>query len=466
MNRLSLLMFTLYAGCSALPALANPCSLTGHLPVQGPAAGGDGSGLGGTGHVEDGSGMGGTGHGDDGSGMGGTGSRAEAGSGMGGTGVVGVITGFASVCVNGLEIHYGPDTPVYADGQSTSPSQLAVGQLVSVAASGKGSQLQARSISTVSALVGPVSWVAPDGGSFMAMGQLVHHSAPDAQGRFPVKPGDRVRVSAVRDGQGTLHATRIEPATVRDKPSVSGPVTIGKGGVGRMAGLTVSGLPASLSSGTQVRASGDLRGGVLHVQNLEIAPQLAPLAASERIVLQGLTQQARTADRLSLGYAEVKLEDGVAPAPGNWVRVEARREASGDLSAVRVFVDRGPEIFRRPGAKNHGTPRFGQDLNKVSTGSEQDIPTRAPATGERFEAAQGEKAEKTENAQSVERIEKAEKSERVDKAEKTERAEKAERVEKVEKVEKVERPEKIEKPEKPERPEKIEKPEKPEKREK
>lgn len=70
------------------------------------------SGIGGTGNQKDGiggtgqqahDGIGGTGISAD-SGIGGTGQQAQEG--IGGTGIIGVITGFASVCVNGLEILY------------------------------------------------------------------------------------------------------------------------------------------------------------------------------------------------------------------------------------------------------------------------------------------------------------------------------------------------------------------------
>ena len=58
-------------------------------------------------------------------GIGGTGA-AEGG--IGGTGLIGVITGFASICVNGVEVFYDASTPVSADGLSMSLSTLAVGE--------------------------------------------------------------------------------------------------------------------------------------------------------------------------------------------------------------------------------------------------------------------------------------------------------------------------------------------------
>src|SRR6185369_3233583 len=87
-------------------------------------------GLGGTGVAS--GGIGGTGIR-----TGGIGGTGISNGGIGGTGIVGVITGFASICVNGVEVHYGADTPVLADGRQAQAGDLAVGQVVAVSASGK-----------------------------------------------------------------------------------------------------------------------------------------------------------------------------------------------------------------------------------------------------------------------------------------------------------------------------------------
>src|SRR2546422_4023925 len=50
-------------------------------------------------------------------GIGGTGIGKDGSGGIGGTGIVGVITGFASICVNGVEVHYDASPPVSADGR-------------------------------------------------------------------------------------------------------------------------------------------------------------------------------------------------------------------------------------------------------------------------------------------------------------------------------------------------------------
>jgi hypothetical protein len=122
------------------------------------------AGIGGTGIQQDG--IGGTGNQSEGiggtgvqasSGVGGTGTQAN--SGVGGTGIVGIITGFASICVNGLEVQYDAQTIVDIDGVSATIDALNIGQLVAIESSSKGSQLRAQRVSVSHIMVGKIEKV-------------------------------------------------------------------------------------------------------------------------------------------------------------------------------------------------------------------------------------------------------------------------------------------------------------------
>ena len=137
---------------------------TGHEP-------GDG-GIGGTGHDIEGGGIGGTGHDIEDGGIGGTGVRDGTG-GIGGTGdladgeatgIIGVITEFASICVNGVEIHFDPATPVEVDGQTATHKALAIGQVVRIVAKNVGNRMVAQKIRVDHTVSGPISRV--DAGKF------------------------------------------------------------------------------------------------------------------------------------------------------------------------------------------------------------------------------------------------------------------------------------------------------------
>ena len=105
---------------------------------------GDG-GIGGTGRAPDGPETGG---------VGGTGVRGERAVGLPvasveSMGIVGVVTGFASVCVNGLEVHIDDATPVSENGRTAHVGNLAVGQFVSIDARASAGGLRASDIAIV-----------------------------------------------------------------------------------------------------------------------------------------------------------------------------------------------------------------------------------------------------------------------------------------------------------------------------
>src|SRR5215216_2906645 len=69
-----------------------------------------------------------------GDGLGGTGiqqmAQVQPGDGLGGTGIIGTISGFGSIIVNGLELEFDHSTAVGNDGRPTSLDELRVGQVI------------------------------------------------------------------------------------------------------------------------------------------------------------------------------------------------------------------------------------------------------------------------------------------------------------------------------------------------
>lgn len=202
------------------------------------------------------------------SGRGAPGQRADTGDGkgMGGTGVVGIITGFGSICVNGQEIHYDGATPVSVDGAAASATGLTIGQLVSVRARGKGDSLLANSISVHSTLMGPVTWVSPKGDAFMALGQTVMLNQMDlpnlTRADASIKPGQRVRVSGLRDASGAIMATRVDKFPPGKAVQVTGPQAISPKSMGRIGELSISEVDKS-QAGAFVQVRGRLSGEML-----------------------------------------------------------------------------------------------------------------------------------------------------------------------------------------------------------
>lgn len=185
-------------------------------------------------------------------GIGGTGGPAVgpemSDRGIGGTGIVGVITGFGSVVVNGLEIAYSPTTPVTVDGVSDTASTLRFGQLVAIADS-DDQGWHATAVAVRHEVSGPVTSLSDGGGpggqTLTVAGQRIA-IGPDTVGPRTVRAGEWLAVSGLRQPDGVIAASRIDLGT-RGAVLVRGP-TMPSG-----AGWQIGGLPVRHRQGPSLR---------------------------------------------------------------------------------------------------------------------------------------------------------------------------------------------------------------------
>ena len=348
------------AACSAA-ALTNPAADPSGLGGTGARAarGPDPGGIGGTGSVATGSGLGGTGRplqAGVGNGLGGTGSPLMTGQeGLGGTGIVGVVTGFASICVNGVEVEYEPNTPVERDGQASPISDLAVGQLVALQAVGQGDQLRASRIAVLDAAVGPLTALDTASGRFEVMGQA--GTALERDDLVGLMVGDWVRVSGQRLSSGDIRATRVQRASA-GQATVTGPFSM-SGTQGVRVGntpLTVSTLPAGLVEGQEVGVRGQWIDGRLKAQEVRARPTHAAVGGSREVLLQGYVHSLRGRE-LQLGYESLTLSEQVRIDGGDLstLRVDQAVQVRGRMDAQsRVTVERLE--FRREGRRGEARP--------------------------------------------------------------------------------------------------------------
>lgn len=199
-------------------------------------------------------------------GIGGTGIRfaqAEEGDrGIGGTGIVGVVTGFASICVNGMHVVYDPALLVAFGEMAEPPTALRVGQVVIISADEHAGAVRARRVSVRYEVAGPVESVEP--GALVVAGQRVTlvGAVPGGTGW---KVGDNVLVSGLRAPDGSIAASRIDPRP----PGAPRTVTV-HGVLTRRDGVTrIGNLPVRLMPGLllpdpgPVIATGLVEDGVL-----------------------------------------------------------------------------------------------------------------------------------------------------------------------------------------------------------
>ncbi|MES2013592.1 MAG: DUF5666 domain-containing protein [Pseudomonadota bacterium] len=464
----------------SLTSIANPCDDGG---IGGTGIALDAGGIGGTGISIESGGIGGTGISSIQRGIGGTGAQAQSGiggtgaptqNGMGGTGIVGVITGFGSICVNGLEVHYFTDTPVDLDGKQISSQDLSIGHVVAVEATGRGESLVAHEIHAYHQISGPITAIDNAGKKLKVMGQSVSANAGQLKG---MQVGQWVNVSGLRNADGSVVASRIDQTNGQQIAQTVGNLTR-KGNKVYLGGTVIEGLPKTAgNANTDALLTGVWNGKSLQVQDMKIGPVSGLLQKIQVFHLQGLASGSMAGGNLKLSGQQVGVTAQTKLSGNN-----ANKSLAGKAIIVRGLIKDGKPSAQfidlqpiKPELKSRHDPKPALVRPKASAELNEKKPTKViepqkSTSAETKNTVQGikndEKLSKSKIIDTVDSIETVEKIETVDRVEKVERIEKPEAVEKpekIEKVEKIEKPEKIEKVEKIEKPEKIERADKIEK---
>ena len=361
-------------------------------------AGGTGAvadgGAGGTGITKD-SGMGGTGITADG-GMGGTGISAEHG-GIGGTGdavttsllpqdtqggvaIIGVVTGFASICVNGQEVFYDKNTPVYDNGMAAKLSSLATGKMVMLKADKVGGQLHARSIGLFDVVAGPVERIDSKLNQMRVMGQTVRLNQNAMQKIKDLTPNTSLRVSGHRLENGEIVATRVDIGKT-DGASTIGLVTSLDHDSMVVNGTRVHIVNTNITNkngfdkirvGNEVRVSGAWDGRALEADRVESQPITNSINRADTAIVEGFVRLGHE-NTMHLDGTEIQASQGnttyssIEKSHGKVVKIEMRRDNKGYWVCDKL-EQRNGKLFEQ-----HGTFKGDSDSNnsgKLSSGSD------------------------------------------------------------------------------------------------
>ncbi len=282
-----------------------------------------GSGIGGTGTpalLNNNSGIGGTGSPltkTNGSGIGGTGAIANS-SGIGGTGqkadkqasiIIGTITGFGSICVNGIEIHYTPSTPVHANGEASNVGQLALGQVVSANVSGTGNEVYAKDINVINIVAGPVTDINPQLQQLTVLGQKVYLSGKtylpqDTIKLTNIQKGSFIRISGLRQADGGIVASRIAHSNSTNNVQITG---IAKHITAK--GFTVQGISISTPNQPSIKEGQEVTvRGLVEAEKI-IAQQIttSKLTSGQTFNIEGLVHFNKQQDHIKIGQVEIPV---------------------------------------------------------------------------------------------------------------------------------------------------------------
>lgn len=308
-------------------------------------------------------------------GIGGTGISASAG-------VVGVVTGFASICVNGSEVHYRTDTPVEVNGRPAAARDLERGQVVRVdAAQISAAEYRASRIAVLEALIGPVTQVDPKRKMFWVMGQPVR-LVPDAvvalsgNGMPAVKSS--VRVSGLMNAHGEVLASRIEGASPKTPVYLMAHITQLDRRVVQLGWVRVE-LPAGaekigLQLGQEVAVRGRWDGEGVVADAYWVEPRLAFANKPKRLSLEGYVLECDAPGRYAVNGIELAAQLGSGePAQYLGRRVIAQGQLTG--RALRVEELR-PVPSEQP-AENETSKAAGANARQSATAPEEQVYIRA-----------------------------------------------------------------------------------------
>ncbi|MEO1678342.1 MAG: DUF5666 domain-containing protein [Pseudomonadota bacterium] len=217
--------------------------------------------------------------------------------GIGGTGIVGLLTDFGSLRINGLRVEVTERTLFDSPVGRVSESAVAPGMPLTVSAERTRDALVARRVTIAWPLVGTVE---RSGSGFSVNGARVR---PEAGSIGRLTPGARVAVSGVWRG-GMVVASRLDPAPQgRD-------LIAGAAGRGGPTGFTVEGVPVRMRgavrlplSGSYVTLFGEIRDGLFEgtasevgrfarsgreLRQLSVEGYLAPISTAPGFRVAGL----------------------------------------------------------------------------------------------------------------------------------------------------------------------------------
>lgn len=293
----------------------------------------------------------------------------------------GVITGFGSVFVNGVEYEIEGDTDVSLDGQAGSESGLEVGMVVTLqgTVNADGTTGIATSIVYADELEGIVTATALSGGlgSLTVMGQTVNVTAEtvfdsevDAITTLDgIAVGNVVEVSGHASSDGTIYATRVEVKRAAQDDSeieVKGVISGLTATTFQLGGLTVDfsalsadalpegvladGLFVEVKSTTAFDGSGALIASEIELEDDGFRSHEGE--EGEDVEIDGMVTADFAGNQFEINGRRVLIDDDTAfengdssnLLAGTKAKVEAEYDASGQLVATEIEFTEQAEL--------------------------------------------------------------------------------------------------------------------------
>ena len=273
---------------------------------------------------------------DDESGIGGTGMLAQTDH-HEDIAVIGAITGFGSIFINGIEIDIPSKTAVSENGKAIPHPNFAIGDVLEVLATPGQKMHEARRIHIRHEVIGPVSRVNKGERSFEIMKQTILMGS--LKGPMP-QVGQKLKISGFRDNNQQIHASRLT-TTRSTKVFLSGTISERKNNtlmVGKML-VTTNQLP-TLKIGSLIKVEGELRDGKLFAKTVRPIPTLAFGRQAKHWLVQGFLSKEPTSHLSIAGTRatskNMQLHKRLARQINKLIQVEIARDPK-DVNAPAII---------------------------------------------------------------------------------------------------------------------------------
>ena len=319
-------------------------------------------GVGGTGDAVATGGVGGTGAPIAKGGIGGTGDSIPAyallpDDAKGSIGIMGVVTGFASICVNGEEVQYDSSTPIYENGKIAKLADIAVGKTVMLKVDKEGDGLRARAIGLFNAVTGPVSDLNVLRQEVTVMGQTIQVNRSIirqlALALAENTSGTVISISGYRSDSGAIVASRVDIVDSMANANTLGLVThiMPNGFVinGTKVHVTNPRALEKVKVGSEVQVSGNWNNGILKASRVDIQPINNIVNRVDVAIMEGFVRSSAQ-NNMAISGTEVTSAPGLDIAKqldeykDKLVKVEMRRNQKGEWVTDKITEKRSKRV--------------------------------------------------------------------------------------------------------------------------
>lgn len=278
--------------------------------------------------------------------------RSPSERGDSGTGVVGTVTGFRSLCVNGLEVGLQGIGRLNEDGATLTSAHLQLGQIAALDTRGSGTAMHAVGIGIRHEVSGPITAISRPAQELEVAGQRVllngstHGTETAAAAALNV--GDWVAISGLRDLAGDIHASRLDrrdpgEVIVAGRPELHG----NEWTLGRLRLRFVAKPPLP---GQRVLLAGRWTGGALGVDRAVEDRLVSGSHSSRHLIVEGFTQRIGGDLRLGQGLrAAIGPRFGAPPPEDRPAIVDLLADSANNMVAVSWSFGGTPGSAAPPG---------------------------------------------------------------------------------------------------------------------